>query len=126
MLPSTKYQGSYDIQFINKMIDYLKSYISEKYPQALPDFNIYEGVVKQAEKVTQSQINFKEEIENADKLQELMYDNNSCFYIPYYYKKYTSDQVIIREFIEGVHLGDSKGLKEIGLTSDIGYAFVMA
>ena len=55
-----------------------------------------------------------------------MYDNNSCFYIPYYYKKYTSDQVIIREFIEGVHLGDSKGLKEIGLTSDIGYAFVMA
>jgi hypothetical protein len=41
-----------------------------------------------------------------------MYSENSATYFPTYFKKYTTKNVIIKEFIEGVSLGDHKALKE--------------
>lgn len=56
-------------------------------------------------------------MERADKLSDLIFEASSAFYIPYYYKKYASKSTIIREFIEGTTIDDSKGLKEMGIAT---------
>lgn len=72
-----------------------------------------------------SEINFQKEIEVADKLADLIEEKGSSFYIPYYYKKYANNFVVIKELVEGVNLSNTKGLKEIGLSVEMAFAFIM-
>lgn len=53
-------------------------------------------MIKEAEEITKEEIDFKREIENADKLGDLIFEPNSAFYIPYYYNKYATNSTIIR------------------------------
>ena len=55
-----------------------------------------------------------------------MYEPNSSLYIPYYYKKYATQNTLIRQFIEGVTISDTKGLKEMGLTAELAFAHIMS
>ena len=72
-----------------------------------------------------SEINFQKEIEVADKLADLIEEKGSSFYIPYYNKKYANNFVVIKELVEGVNLSNTKGLKEIGLSVEMAFAFIM-
>lgn len=64
-------------------------------------------------------------MQKADKLADLIYEASSAFYIPYYYKKYASKTTIIREFIEGVTVDDAKGLKEMGISSQQAFIYIL-
>lgn len=45
-------------------------------------------------------------------MKDYMFLESSATYFPTYFKKYTTKNVIIKEFIEGVSLADHKALKE--------------
>ncbi len=83
-------------------------------------------MVQEAEEITKQELDLEQEMKNAEKLSELIYEPASSFYIPYYYKKYATKNTIIREYVEGTTIDNLKELKELGLSTEVAYAYIMS
>lgn len=58
-------------------------------------------------------------MENATKFREILKQTEGHLYVPYYYKKYCTDFVIFREYIEGAKITDVEGLKKMNVNPSI-------
>jgi predicted unusual protein kinase regulating ubiquinone biosynthesis (AarF/ABC1/UbiB family) len=110
--------------FIDRALGYLADFLKRNESQLIK-FKDYEKAIIEAEGLVKEELDFEKEMERAEKLSDLIYESSSAFYIPYYYKKYATKNTIIREFIEGVTIDNTKGLKEMGLSTQQAFIYIL-
>lgn len=66
------------------------------------------------------------ELDNVEKFKQRMYESGSALYVPYYFKKFCNNNVLMREYVEATPINNLQALKEMGLSPETAYAFVLS
>lgn len=86
--------------------------IAEKYIPALAAIKPTD-IVKVFEKSIKQELNFVTEATNIQQFAR-NFENNEEVYIPRVYKKYTTQKVLIMEYIDGIKINNLEGIKKYG------------
>lgn len=97
-----------DLDFIKDLIKLLQ----KKY-EIIYKINLYE-IVLSFENSILKELSLTNELNNIERFRR-NFKNNSQTYVPKVYRKYSSDQVLCMEFIDGIKVNDIVGLSEMGL-----------
>ena len=102
-----------DAELILKIISFL-----EKHSKTVKELNL-KGVINQFKKTTLKEADFSIEAQNI-KIFRNNFKNNPYFCIPKVFDEFSTKEILVMEFIEGIKVSDTEKLKEFGIdTKDI-------
>ena len=102
-----------DAELILKVISFL-----EKHSKAVKELNL-KGVVNQFKKTTLKEADFSIEAQNI-KIFRNNFKNYPYFCIPKVYEEFSTKEILVMEFVDGIKISETEKLKKLGIdTKDI-------